>query len=117
MNKFKELILLISENITNKEDKKNIIDNIDLLVDKYILFSKIIKNISMIVLNYNISYNEKIKQIQKIIKLNHKQTQKLLNNMNISTNTYKQFGGVSLEKNNWTTNINTNVEKKIIIIY
>ena len=67
MNIYKELLLLISQNIQNKKDKEFIINNIDNLVNKYSYLSKIIYEISIIVMNPLFNYNKKINKIEIIL--------------------------------------------------
>jgi len=95
-NKYKELLKLISDNISNKKHKKYVINNLDDLADKFCHLSKIINNLSHIIVNNDISYNEKVNLISKNLSFSTKQSQKIMNILKLDNNDIKyinQKGG------------------------
>jgi len=108
MNIYKELLLLISQNIQNKKDKEFIINNIDNLVNKYSYLSKIIYEISIIVMNPLFNYNKKINKIHTLLHISNKQSKHLLNKIKIPNET--QFGGVHNEDLKKISETNPNLD-------
>ena len=95
-NKYKELLMLISDNISNKKHKKYVINNLDNLANKFCDLSKIINNLSYIILNNSLSYNDKVNLISKNLSFSTKQSQKIMNILKLDKDDIKyinQKGG------------------------
>ena len=83
MNKYKELILLISDKISSKKDKKYILDNIGIIASQFNKLSYIINKLFHIISDISTSYYYKIKQIQYLTQFSKKQTYTILDKINI----------------------------------
>ena len=96
MNKYKELILLISDKISSKKDKKYILDNIDTIASQFNKLSYIINKLFHIISDISTSYYNKIKQIQYLTQFSKKQTYTILDKINIKQNS--QLGGATIHQ-------------------
>lgn len=90
MDKYKELILLISEKVSNEKDKKYIIEHIDQLLGQFKKLSYIIDKLFHIITDNSTPYAQKIKQIQHLTQFNNKQTKEILNKIK-GSNTSSTF--------------------------
>ena len=77
---YKQLLVLISENIKNKKDKKFVLSNLDYLSNKFLELSETIHNLSDIVIN-NLNYNKQKSLIKKKYNFSEKESKKLLDNI------------------------------------
>ena len=102
---YKELLHLITENLSNKKDKLFVKKNIENLTDNFIYLSDILTNISFIVLDENTSLINKIKSLKQSLPFSDKQIKTLMKKIYINPHQYQNISQ--------TGGNNTNDEKEI----
>jgi len=125
IKKYKELIILIQDNIKNKHDKFYLSNNIEILSTKFNDLSNIISTISNIIFNKKLSTNKKINMITDYLPFNKSQSNQLITNFlknknNVKINNNIQTAGFFFDTKkifNFKFKKNKDFKKPLDIIY